>query len=138
VQSDASIIVREGDKVGILPQVNAPWNINATLDYEQPLSNGNKFHSQVVALYTSQSPGPFITQNTEVNGYALAVPDPATHLYNARLGYTMGKLDLSLFLNNIFNNSQALSKYQANGGSDLVSYTTFRPRTLGLTANLSF
>jgi iron complex outermembrane recepter protein len=137
-QSDASIIVREGDKVGILPQVNAPWNINATLDYEQPLSNGNKFHSQVVELYTSQNPGPFITQNTEVNGYGLAVPDPATHLYNARVGYTMGKLDLSLFLNNIFNNSQALSKYQANGGSSLVSYTTFRPRTLGLTANLSF
>jgi iron complex outermembrane receptor protein len=138
VQSDASIIVREGDKVGILPQVNAPWNINATLDYELPLSNGNKFHSQVVELYTSQNPGPFITQNTEVNGYGLAVADPATHLYNARVGYTMGKLDLSLFLNNIFNNSQALSKYQANGGSDLVSYTTFRPRTLGLTANLSF
>ena len=137
-ESDASIIVREGDKVGILPQVNAPWNINATLDYEQPLSNGNKFHSQAIMLYTSQSPGPFITQNTEVNGYALAVPDPATHLYNARVGYTMGKLDLSLFMNNIFNNTQALSKYQANGGSSLVSYTTFRPRTLGLTANLSF
>jgi len=41
-------------------------------------------------------------------------------------------------MNNIFNNTQALSKYQANGGSSLVSYTTFRPRTLGLTANLSF
>ncbi|MGA8705986.1 MAG: TonB-dependent receptor [Steroidobacteraceae bacterium] len=136
--SKATILVAEGDKVGILPQVNAPWNVNATLDYSLPLSNGNKFHAQAVALYTSQNPGPFITQNTEVNGYPFAVPDPATHLYNARVGYTMGKLDLSFFMNNIFNNSQALSKYQANGSSDLISYTTFRPRTLGLTANLSF
>ncbi len=136
--SKATILVAEGDKVGILPQVNAPWNVNATLDYELPISNGNKFHAQAVALYTSQNPGPFITQNTEVNGYPLAVADPATHLYNARVGYTMGKLDLSFFMNNIFNNSQALSKYQANGSSDLISYTTFRPRTLGLTANLSF
>jgi outer membrane receptor protein involved in Fe transport len=41
-------------------------------------------------------------------------------------------------MNNIFNNTPALSKYQANGSSNLISYTTFRPRTLGLTANYSF
>jgi outer membrane receptor protein involved in Fe transport len=131
-------IVLAGDKVGILPQVNAPWNVNATLHYEIPLSNGNKVHAQFVTYYTSQNPGPFITQNTVVNGYPLAVPDPATHLYNARAGYTIDKLDLSLFMNNIFNNTPALSKYQANGSSNLISYTTFRPRTLGLTANYSF
>jgi len=131
-------IVLAGDKVGILPQVNAPWNVNATLHYETPLSNGDKVHAQIVSFYTSQNPGPFITQNTVVNYYALAVPDPATHLYNARAGYTINKLDLSLFVNNIFNNTEPLSKYQANGSSNLISYTTFRPRTVGLTANLSF
>jgi outer membrane receptor protein involved in Fe transport len=131
-------IVLAGDKVGILPQVNAPWNVNATLHYETPLSNGDKVHAQIVTFYTSQNPGPFITQNTVVNGYPLAVPDPATHLYNARAGYTINKLDLSLFVNNIFNNTEALSKYQANGGSSLISFTTFRPRTVGVTANLSF
>jgi hypothetical protein len=41
-------------------------------------------------------------------------------------------------VNNIFNNTEALSKYQANGGSSLISFTTFRPRTVGVTANLSF
>jgi iron complex outermembrane receptor protein len=136
--SPATILVAEGDKVGILPQVNAPWNVNTTLYYELPLSNGTKVHAQATMLYTSQNPGPFITQNTEVNGYPYAVPDPVTHMYNARAGYTIGKLDLSFFMNNIFNNTQALSKYQANGSSDLISYTTFRPRTIGLTANLAF
>jgi iron complex outermembrane recepter protein len=134
----ASLIVAAGDKVGILPQVNAPWNVNATLHYEIPLSNGDKVHAQVAGFYTSQNPGPFITQNTGGNYDALAVPDPATHLYNARAGYTINKLDLSFFMNNIFNTTPALSKYQANGSSNLISYTTFRPRTAGLTANLSF
>jgi iron complex outermembrane receptor protein len=136
--SKATLLVAEGDKVGILPQVNAPWNVNATLNYEIPVRADDKFHAQINTLYTSQNPGPFITQNTIVNGYALAVPDPATHLYNTRIGYTMSKLDLTFFMNNIFNNTPALSKYQANSGSNLISFTTFRPRTIGLTANLAF
>ncbi|MGO9935177.1 MAG: TonB-dependent receptor [Steroidobacteraceae bacterium] len=134
----ASIIVAQGDKVGILPQVNPPWNVNAALNYEIPMANGDKVHFWANTIYTSQNPGPFITQNTSVNGYPLAVPDPATHLYNARAGYLLNKLDLSFFIDNIGNNTPALSKYQANGGSSLISYTTFRPRTMGLTANFSF
>lgn len=134
----ATAIVKEGDKVGILPQVNAPWNVNAAFNYETPLSNGDKFHAMVNTVYTSENPGPFITQNTVLNYYALAVPDPATHLYNARAGYTINKLDLTFFIDNIANNTPALSKYQANSSSNLISYTTFRPRTIGLTANFSF
>jgi outer membrane receptor protein involved in Fe transport len=137
-QSDATILVREGDKVGILPQVNAPWNITGALTYDWPLSNGDKLHFWANTLYTSRNPGPFITQNTEVNGYPLAVADPPTHLYNARIGYVVQKFDLSFFINNIANSTPALSKYQANGSSSLITYTTFQPRTLGLTASFSF
>jgi outer membrane receptor protein involved in Fe transport len=103
-----------------------------------PLANGDKFHAWADTLYTSRNPGPFITQNTEINGYPLAVPDPATHLYNARVGYTIDKLDLTVFINNIANNTPALSTYQANGGSSLVTNTTFQPRTVGVSAIYSF
>ena len=137
-QSNATILVREGDKVGILPQVNPPWNVNASFNYGFALSNGDKVHMQAQSLYSSRNPGPFITQNTEVNGYPLAVPDPPTHMYNARAGLTVNKLDLTFFVNNIFNNTEALSTYQANGSSSLVTNTTFRPRTVGLTANFAF
>ena len=136
-QPTASIVL-QGDKVGILPQVNPPWNVVVALNYELPLSNGNKFHAWANAIVNSHSPGPFITQNTVVNYYALAVADPATHLFNARVGYTMNKLDLTLFISNVANNTPALSKYQANGGSNLITYTTFVPRTIGLTANYTF
>jgi len=137
-ESQATILVAKGDKVGILPQVNAPWNINSSLNYETQVNQTDKFHAQITGFYTSRNPGPFITQNTEVNGYPLAVADPATHLFNGRIGYTVNKLDLTFFVNNIFNTTPALSKYQAVGSSSLISYTTFRPRTIGLTANFSF
>jgi iron complex outermembrane receptor protein len=147
--SPSTLIVGQGDKIGILPQVIAPWNINATLNYEVPVNGTDKFHAALTTLYTSQSPGPFITQNAfSLNYYPLATPDPATHLYNGRVGYTMGKLDLTAYVNNILNNTPALSKYQANNtgcnpGStvqcyNLISYTTFRPRTIGITALYSF
>jgi len=134
----STIIVAQGDKVGILPQVNAPWNASAALNYEWPLANGDKVHLWANTIYTSQNPGPFITQNTEINGYPLAAPNPATHLYNARAGYTIKKVDLTFFINNIANNTPALSKYQGIPSSNLISYTTFQPRTIGVTANISF
>jgi iron complex outermembrane receptor protein len=144
-----TLIVGKGDKVGILPQTIAPWNINATLTYEVPVNGSDKFHAAVTTLYTSQSPGPFITQNAgSLNYYPFATPDPATHLYNGRAGYTMGQLDLTAYINNILNNTPALSKYQANNTAcyptisaqcyNLLSYTTFRPRTIGVTATYSF
>ena len=37
-----NILVGEGDKVGILPQVNAPWTINTAFDFEQPLELGRQ------------------------------------------------------------------------------------------------
>ncbi len=136
--SAATLIVAEGDKVGVLPQVNPPWNVVVALNYEMPLSNGNKAHFMVQSLYTSQNPGPFTAQNTELNGYPLEAADSATHLYNASAGYTINKLDLTCFINNIGNNTPALSTYQANSTSNLITNTTFRPRTIGVTANWSF
>ena len=137
-QSNATLIVREGDKVGILPQVNAPWSVNTTLNYGFRLGNGDKVHFQAQMLYTSQNPGPWLAQNTVLNGYPLEVADPVTHIYNLRAGLTVEKLDATFFVNNAANNTQALSKYQNNGNSNLVSYTTFRPRTIGLTLNYAF
>lgn len=133
------ILVAEGDKVGLLPQVNPPWTANLQLSYEMQLRGGDKFHVQAETKYTSQSPGPFINQlQNSQNSFPLAAPDPATHLYNLRVGYTRDRVDVTMFVNNVFNNTPALSKDQVISISNLVSYTTFRPRTLGLTANVSF
>jgi iron complex outermembrane recepter protein len=134
-----NILVGKDDKVGILPQVNPPWTVNAALNYEVPLAGGDKLHFRGEYNFTSRSPGPFITQlvNSQ-NTYPLAVADPSTNLYNLRAGYTRNGIDVTFFINNVFNSTPWLSKYQGVGSSDLITYQTFRPRTLGLSANYEF
>jgi iron complex outermembrane recepter protein len=134
-----NILVGKDDKVGILPQVNPPWTVNTALNYEMPFQDGDKLHFRVEYNFTSRNPGPFITQlvNSQ-NTYPLAVPDPSTNLYNFRAGFTRDKLDVTFFINNVFNSTPWLSKYQGVGSSNLITYSTFRPRTLGLSANYDF
>jgi iron complex outermembrane receptor protein len=134
-----NILVGDGDKVGILPQVNPPWTVNAGLNYELPLGDGDRLHFRGEYNFTSSSPGPFITQlvNSQ-NTYPLAVPDPSTNMYNLRAGWARRKFDATFFINNLFNSTPSLSKYQGVGSSNLITYQTFRPRTVGLTLNYAF
>jgi outer membrane receptor protein involved in Fe transport len=134
-----NLLVNEGSKVGILPQVNPPWTVNLQLQYDQPLDNGSRWYAWGDFNYISQSPGPFITQvQNSSNYYPLAVPDPATRLFNFRLGYALKSLDASVYLNNAFNTTPWLSKYQGVGISNFIQYTTFRPRTLGAALTYTF
>ena len=133
------ILVGSGDKVGVLPQVNAPWTVNTSVDYELPMGSGDKLHARGDVNFTSRSPGPFITQlANSANTYPLAVPDPSTTQINGRIGYTRKGMDVSLFINNVLNSTPWLSKYQGVGSSNLITYTTFRPRTIGLSVNYDF
>ena len=133
------ILVGSGDKVGILPQVNAPWTVNTSVDYELPLATGDKLHARGDVNFTSRSPGPFITQLVNsANTYPYALPDPSTTQVNARVGYARKGMDVSLFINNLLNSTPWLSKYQGVGSSNLITYTTFRPRTVGISANYDF
>jgi iron complex outermembrane recepter protein len=132
-------LVLSGDKIGLLPQVNAPWNVNTSANYEIPLSNGAKVHLRGEYRYTSRNPGPFITQiPTSPNYYPLIVADPPTHLFNGRAGVKMGKLDVTLFVDNVFNSHPLLGMYQDTPTSNLINYSTFRPRTVGLSGNVAF
>ena len=134
-----NLLVNEGSKVGILPQVNPPWTVNLQLHYDKPLESGARWYAWGDFNYTSQSPGPFITQVTNSsNYYPLAVPDPETRLFNFRLGYALRSFDASVYLNNAFNSTPWLSKYQGVGISNFIQYTTFRPRTLGAALTYNF
>ncbi len=133
--------VEEGDKVGFLPQVVAPWEVVLAGDYRIPLQNSNTVHMRVEWQYNSENPGPF--QNGIVGGanyVPLDRPNPATNLVNARLGYTMGKLDMSLFANNIFNSLPLLGtlSYFPPSSPYRIQNSTFRPFTLGIAANYAF
>lgn len=130
--------VEEGDKVGFLPQVIAPWNVVVSAEYTIPLPNSDTVQLRVQDQYNSQNPGPF--ENGIVNGanyVPLDKPDPATNLVNARIGYTMGRLNMSLFANNVFNSHPLIGTLSYFPVSSIyrIQNSTFRPFTIGIGAN---
>jgi iron complex outermembrane recepter protein len=139
--SSGQLIAREGDKIGFLPQVNAPWNIDVSATYEFPLSHGDAVYLRGDYQYQSRNPGPFVTQiPTSPSYYPELVANPPTHLTNARLGYKndTDKLNVAFFLNNAFNSHPVLGAYQNAANAELLTYNTFRPRTLGLSVDYAF
>src|SRR6266403_907446 len=132
-------LVLKGDKIGTLPQVNQPWDVNTSATYEIALPHGEKIHLRGEYQYHSRNPGPFTTQIPTSPGYfPQLVADPPTHLFNARVGITVKKLDVTLFVDNVFNTHPLLSMFQDALGENLIVYKTLRPRTVGLSANLEF
>ena len=141
VVSGGVTTVQEGDKVGFLPQVVAPWNVDVSAEYRIPLPNSDTVRIRLEEQYHSQNPGPF--ENGIVGGanyVPLDRPDPATHLLNARVGYTMGKLDMSLFANNVFNSRPLIGtlSYFPVSSTYRIQNSTFRPFTVGIAANYAF
>jgi len=141
VFSGTSPTVLEGDKIGFLPQVIAPWNVVLATQYKMPLANNDQVHMRVEYQYNSENPGPF--QNGIPNGtnyIPLLTPNPATHLVNTRIGYTTGRLDTSIFADNVFNSQPLIGSlsYLSISTPYRLSYSTFRPRTLGIAVNYSF
>jgi iron complex outermembrane receptor protein len=137
--SHGNILVQDGDKIGYLPFVISPWNINTAVNYEIPLpGDGEKIHLRIEDQYRSKNPGPFTNYITNSPGYSPQQGvDPATNMVNARLGFTKDKLDVGLFCNNVFDTHPDLAKY-GQAVLSAPSYSTFRPRTVGLSANVSF
>ena len=137
--SNGNILVQDGDKIGYLPFVISPWNVNTAGTYTVPLARDDEnLHFRVEYQYHSRNPGPFTNYIPNSPGYSPQQGvDPATELVNARMGFTKDKLDLGLFVNNVFDSHPELAKY----GQAVLSaptFATFRPRTVGLSANVSF
>jgi len=132
-------LVYAGDKLGLLPQVNAPWNVNLLMSYEIPILQDSKIVLWGEYQYNSRNPGPFITQIPNSTNYAPVVnADPATNRVNARIGYKRGTLDVSLFVDNALNSHPVLGEQAFPPTVPLITASTFRPRTVGLSATLGF
>jgi iron complex outermembrane recepter protein len=129
----------KGNAIQALNFVNPPWDVSADLNYSIPLANGDSVQVRPQFIYHSHNNQPVITDNPTSPSYApLDVPDPPTHLTNFRADYVAGPLDWGLYLNNVFNSHPLLGAYQDTPTSNLVTHSTFRPRTLGVLLNYSF
>ena len=135
----ANLLIQDGDKIGYLPFVISPWNVNTAANYEIPLPRaGQSVRMRLEYQYHSRNPGPFTNYTIGTPGYSpQQKDDPATTLVNARLGYLFEKWDLGLFVNNLLDSHPLLGGYGEAVASP-TTYSTFRPRTVGLSANVQF
>lgn len=136
-----AIAVQEGDKVGFLPQVIAPWNMDLAAEYRVPLANGNSIRARIEDQFNSHNPGPFTNGIVGGSNYVpLDVADPATNVVNGRIAYEVGGLEAEIFANNVFNDQKELARLSYFNGSsiDRIQQSTFRPRTVGVGLNYAF
>ena len=96
-------------------------------------------YARVEEIATSHNPGPFTESNPRALGDSPSYQaDPATDRLNVQLGMQWSRWDIKLFANNVLNSLPTLQRNVDAGGSTLVYAYTFRPRTVGLTANRTF
>lgn len=133
-----AIIVREGDELPV-----PPWTVSFGLQYDFRLADA--FDAYVRGDYQFTSPY-HRSLGAGVTGYT---PDTyragSTEIVNARIGMAWDRFDLSLFANNLLNSQDRLStgggrsgctNYECTGfrlQNYLLTSTTFRPRSVGMT-----
>jgi outer membrane receptor protein involved in Fe transport len=127
-------VVRRGVAVGTLPFVVSPWSVTASVEYSVPLSGSAVGMLRAEDIYHSRNPGPFQDDDPASPNYSLGnTPDPSTNLLNLRAMFRRSNYDVALFVNNALDSRPTiLRRYN---GSPPTYATTFRPRTVGLSAS---
>jgi len=140
--SSGAQLTQAGGTVGITPQVNAPWNANAWLDYGIALADGDKLVLRGEYKWKSHNKGPYVTNlpqgSAAANYYPNVQADPSYSITNARITYTRGRTDLGFYVENVFNTHPLLQMNQESTAVDFYTYSTLAPRTFGLSANYKF
>jgi outer membrane receptor protein involved in Fe transport len=134
--SPGTNLVSAGDRIQ-----GAPWTVALSGRYEFPLlSHDGYFRADY--QYLSAGPKQVSSQNPANGGsFNPLIPRlPSSETLNLRLGATTDVLDVSLFVNNVFNVHPQTSLNPsiavfAGNNPLLFQATTLRPRTFGLTVS---
>jgi iron complex outermembrane recepter protein len=128
----ASAYGLKGDPLGVVP-----WSLTASVEYEHPINNGYTGYGRIDIQHVSgtNAPDPTVVGvDPEVGG---------TNSYNdlsIRLGTRRTGWNLSVFANNILNESPIISRwrYSTAPADQFFIEGTLRPRTYGLTASYRY
>ena len=66
------------------------------------------------------------------------LPEPATNRVSIRAGATFNKVNVVLFVENLLNSNPQLDLNHQDSDTLLYEATTFRPRTVGITATYRY
>jgi outer membrane receptor protein involved in Fe transport len=120
-----------------VPGSGAPWTVTLTGQYDFAVGNTEAY---VRSDYTYASA--YRRTGTSVPGTPtydeLIIPRGETSLVNSRIGAKVGLVDLSLFINNLFNSKDSFGIGRDGRSSIVFTGQTFQPRTFGLTASVRY
>ncbi|MBY8829396.1 TonB-dependent receptor [Hephaestia mangrovi] len=142
--STQAVYANKGDTMPI-----APWNVSVSARYEMPIDDHWKIYLRGDYQYASaykETNGPGTVSYAPEKYWA-----DATHYASLRLGAMTGPIDLALYVQNLFDSTDTLSKITGGRGTcrntECTSYAidepqyiyqTYRPRTIGLQASFRF
>jgi iron complex outermembrane receptor protein len=118
-------IVRDGDTLG-----QRPWTVYLNGQYDLDIG-GTETYFRTDYSYASHNSEPRAVDRV---GYDPLVPRaPATHQVSVRAGAQFGKVDASLFVENLLNSKKTVELYRDVVTSPVFYGGSFRPRTIGMT-----
>lgn len=121
-----------------LPNTGSPFVLNLAADYQHGFGNRHSVYGHVDWTYGSR---PRLSGTNDPQNTAQYIAGnegaPPYYLTNARIGYRIGDIDLSVFSNNLFNYNrrQDVIYFQL---SPLYSTSYLLPRTFGATVTYQF
>lgn len=121
-------IVRKGDRFAV------PWIVTLAADYRGRFGGELEGYGRI--QYDFRKGYDVAPGNVEYNEVINNIENQ--HYASARVGVRTSALDLSVFINNLFNSTDPTNQLQWTVGSDRIIQTTFRPRTIGATASYRF
>jgi iron complex outermembrane receptor protein len=131
--ADGDLLNAAGDSLDVVP-----WTVTVGVQYDFTVVDHDAF---IRADYEFNSrrntPIPDEDPRTAFFDSGLT-PDPATNLVSARTGINFGKWDVALFVDNLLNAHPQLNLQHQDQFTTLFEAQTFRPRTIGMSANFKF
>jgi iron complex outermembrane receptor protein len=128
--SAPSVFAKQGEPLG-----SPDWQYSLSAEYDFRIYD--QWDTYVVGDYQYSSPYQRGSGPGDVGYDAVVAKGAQTHFGDLRAGLRLKGADLSLFVKNVTNSQDRL--YQSHtAGSTIITSTTFRPRTVGVTATYRY
>ncbi len=127
------LLAAKGDVLNV-----APWTATLGAQYTFNLMDHDGF-IRADWEYASRRTRPIAAEDPLTGFFdGGLIPDPTTNLVSLRTGMNFSKLSLAVFVDNLFDAHPQLDLQHQDSGTALFEATTFRPRTVGLSADYRF
>jgi outer membrane receptor protein involved in Fe transport len=135
--SGSSILANDGDAIGT-PYAAPPWTVSLGVQYNFSLMDHAAF-ARADYEFTSHNSNMTPALDPAASSYdAALVNPPSTTFVSLRGGVAIKGAQLSLFVDNLLNAHPGLNLTHEDQYTVLFQNTTFRPRTVGLTATYRY